>query len=193
VTRFSKTLLLGTVLLVTAAVSLIVGLVDSDDDPASAVPAFSRLAFDAGGGTVNLGTGGWVGYYEAPARTGSTVPVPNFRAFIRDPRGAQVNVGNYGDGSAGARPLTYDYRGRRGVAVLRFDTTQAGRYRVQLQTAGGSATGADLAIGRDLAAPAAASHAPYVVGGIAAIAGIAVLAWGFVQRSRRPHVVSGAT
>jgi hypothetical protein len=185
VTRIRSAFLLGAVFLAMAAGAFLIALLSDDTDPASTVSGFHRLALSSGGGSVELGSGTWVGYFES--RQGDSV-VPNFRAFVRDPQGAQVNVGNYS-----ARPIHYAYRGEHGVAILQFHAAESGRYRIQLQFAGAATPGAGLALGRPLGESSGTSQRPaIVIGVITAVVGAAVIGWGLILRSRRPHVVSGS-
>jgi hypothetical protein len=163
---------------------LLLAFVIDDQGEADRVADFHRVAFAQPSGSVQLDAGTWVGYFEAPGRRDPALTVPNFRAFIRGPHGAQVNLAGYG---AIAR-LRYYSAGRNGVALFRFEAPQSGPYRVLLRFPGELAPGTDLAIGRDLASPGSSSRAvPFTVAAAAAVLGFAALGWGLRQRSRQPR------
>lgn len=187
--RIRSPYLLGSAFLVAALALFLVAFLGDDADAASEPAGFHRFGFAQGGGAVELSTGRWVGYFEAPAAVTAPTDVPAFRAFVRDPNGAQVNVRNYA-----GKPLDYDAGGKHGIAVLEFQASRSGRYVVQLQAPGTAPPGAALAIGRSLRdhRESASKRAQLVIGTVAALAGFAVLGWALRQRSRAPHVVSGA-
>lgn len=182
--------MLGAAFLVAAAALFLVALLGNGADPASRPAGFHRLGFASGHGVVDLGSGTWVGYFETPSETGAPGSVPPFRAVVRGPDGAQVNVENYA-----GKPLDYRADGKRGSAVLEFQAPQSGRYAVTLQAPGAALAGTDLAIGRRLGYSRSSSseHAQLVIATLAALAGLAVLAWPWVQRVRQRRVVGGAS
>jgi hypothetical protein len=178
------------VLLGAAAAAVVAGAIVLATNSGTTIADFQRITFAAGQRSVQLTSGRWVGYYESGARTTSHIAVPDFRPLIRDPSGAQVNIENY---AGGRKPgPSYDKDGHRGTAVFQFQAPRSGSYDVRLQFAGALPPGADVAIGRDLAAPTSTppSGILLVVAGGLGVAGSVLL---LVSRSRRrsPPVVSG--
>jgi hypothetical protein len=182
--------LLGSVFRAAAAAALVLAFVGDDEDQADRIADFQRVTFAQPSRTVQLDSGSWVGYYEAPGHAGAVLTVPNYRAFIRGPRGAQVNLAGYG---ALVR-FRYYQAGRNGVSLFRFEAPQPGPYRILLRFPGVLASGTDLAIGRDLAKPGSSSRAvAFTVAAATAVLGFGALGWGLQRRSGQPHVVSGAS
>ena len=180
------------VLLGAAAAAVIAGAVVLATTSGTSIADFQRIPFTAGQRSVQLAGGRWVGYYESRTLTPTRPAVPDFRPLIRDPRGAQVNIENYAAPGGRQPGLTYDKDGHRGIAVFQFEAPQAGSFEVRLQFAGAMPPGADVAIGRDLAAGTSTPRSGVVlvaVGGLGLVLAVLLLVAGHRRRDRT--VVSG--
>lgn len=175
--------ILGWTLLAIAIVLFVVGIVVVGAKSLSKVNGFQRISFTSGQGTVNLNTGKYVGYYEASDVSDSIKFVPQFQAAVHGPNGP-VSLERYGDrGDGTIKKFTYDYSGHKGVAAFQFNAPVAGRYTVQLREIDNLPSGADVAIGRDIAGGAIAGGILIIIAVVVGIAAIVLLIVGYVKRS----------
>ena len=175
--------ILGWTFLGLAVVLFVVGIVVVGTKSLGKVNGFQRITFASGQGTVNLDTGKYVGYYEASNVSDSIDFVPRFQAAVRGPNGP-VNLQVYGNRSDGKiKKFTYDYNGHKGVAAFQFNAPVAGRYTIALREIDSLPSGADVAIGRDIAGGAIAGGVLIIISVVFGIVAIILLIIGYVKRS----------
>jgi hypothetical protein len=185
---------LGWIFLGLAVVAFVVGGIVIGTKSLGKVNSFARVSFASGGATVTLnGTGKWVGYYEASDVTTSIQRIPQFEVAVTSPSGTNVALQDYGNlGNGSVRKFTYEFNGHKGAAAFQFTADEKGAYTIKLQPIATLPSGADVAIGRDIAGGTAAGGLVIVLGVLLLITAIVLLIVGFVKRSRhKKELASG--
>jgi hypothetical protein len=185
---------LGWIFLALAVVAFVIGGIVIGTKSLGKVNSFDRVSFSSGTGQVTLdGTGKWIGYYEASDVGTSISRIPQFRAAITSPSGANVPLTPYGNRSDGkVDKFTYDFNGHKGAAAFEFTADEKGTYTVQLQPVDTLPSGADVAIGRDITGGTIAGGLLIVLGVLFLITAIVLLIVGFVKRSHhKKEIASG--
>jgi uncharacterized membrane protein len=174
-------------LLVAGLVLVIIGIVVVATKSLGKVNDFQRVDVSAATGTVTFkDAGNYVAYYEADDVDSNIRSVPAVRIALQSPSGkVQQLTTPYGGRSDGKiKIITYDYGGHKGVALYQFKITETGTYEVALEAPPGTASGADIAFGKSIAAGTVAGGLLVVLGILLLIAGIVLLIVGLVKRSR---------
>jgi hypothetical protein len=186
---------LGIVLLVVGLALVISGGVVGFSAGLGKVDHFTRVRLAQGQATVQLSSGSYVGYYEAPGfdTGGNVVPIVGLQ-LADAATGTPVDVGFYGNRSDNKiTKLTYDYHGHHGAALYQFRIATSGRYTATLtRRSADVAADSDLALGSSIANGLAVGGVLAVIGLLALVAGIVLLIIGLVKRSRSRGELAGS-